>query len=127
MPPISPPWAVRIRTSAGWQDLAVAGAAGADGTASVPRTVTGIIPAAGTTATAGTGFTYTHTAASGIYVFTFAVAFPAVPVILATANGTDAVWPIVTAVSASGFTVEMTNGSNARADRPFFFLAHRVA
>ena len=39
--------------------------------------VTGIIPAAGTTPTAGTGFTYTHVNGSGVYVFTLATAFAA--------------------------------------------------
>lgn len=88
--------------------------------------ITGIIPAAGTTPTAGTGFTYTHTNGTGIYVFTFTTAFVARPVILCTANEAALLFFQVSAISASGFTVTITNSVGATNDHAFNFTAQAV-
>lgn len=92
--------------------------------------VTGIIPAAGTAPTAGTGFTYTHTNGTGIYVFLLATPFAAAPIVLVTSGGpraSDFLWS-VTAVTAAGFTVNTWTASTAvAADAPFSFLAQAVS
>ncbi len=96
----------------------------------LPKVVTGIIPAAGTTPTAGTGFSYTHTNASGVYAFTFTVSFAATPVVLASVSalvaGTPS-WAIVDSATVNGFTVETFNVSNVASDRAFDFLAYQVS
>jgi hypothetical protein len=103
-----------------------------DATWAVPastRTLTGIIPASGTTATAGTGFTYTHTNASGIYVFTITSSFPAAPVVVAMLQqftGGQAADAVVLSVTSSGFTVE-TRNSLSLSDMAFNFLVYQVA
>ena len=90
--------------------------------------ITGIIPAAGQLATAGTGFTYTHTDLSGIYVFSFKTAFAATPTIIcqlgpaAAAAGREI---NVTATSPTGFTVSIDNGLSPPGgeDHAFMFIA----
>ena len=94
-------------------------------------TVTGIIPATGTTPTAGTGFTYTHTNGSGTYVFTFKTAFAAAPVVVAVGNtpaGTANIGFDVSGVTATGFTFEAwLRGTGALTDSAFSFLAYQVS
>lgn len=87
--------------------------------------ITGIIPAAGTIPTAGTGFTYTH-AATGVYVFTFNTAYAATPVILAVMADLGIGFLTITAQSATGFTVKTFNQSAVVADRAFNFTAQAV-
>lgn len=94
----------------------------------VTGTVTGIIPAAGTTPTSGTGFTYTHTNGTGVYVFTFSTPFAATPLVLLTIGpeaGIATRIAVVTASATTGFTVE-TGAGNSAADHPFMFTAQVV-
>jgi hypothetical protein len=91
--------------------------------------ITGIIPAAGTTPTAGTGFTYTHVNGSGVYVFTFtAGTFAATPDIQTTINQTGINSPTanVSPFSASGFTVT-TQSVGTPGDLAFSFTAQPVS
>lgn len=90
-------------------------------------TVTGIIPAAGTTATAGTGFSYTH-AVTGIYVFTFSSSFAATPVVVATPTDTNSGGRIIyiSSRSSSGFTASIVDNAGTPADHEFNFLAYAV-
>lgn len=90
------------------------------------RTVAGIIPAAGTTPTAGSGFTYTHTDGTGVYVFTFTTVFANTPAVLVSSKSTAGFFT-PSAVSTSGFTVTTLNTSAAAADLGFSFLAATVA
>jgi hypothetical protein len=90
-----------------------------------PVIVTGIIPAAGTTPTAGTGFTYTHVGGSGIYVFTFSPVFAATPVVVVTV-GSAPFCPDASGVSASGFTVLIQTTAGVNTDIQFNFIAHGV-
>jgi hypothetical protein len=92
--------------------------------------ITGIIPAAGTTPTAGSGFTYTHTNGTGIYVFTFNTAFANTPVILLSSSGTrvSGQTATYTAVSATGFTANLWNTiTEAGQDAAFNFIAEAVS
>lgn len=77
-----------------------------------PIEVTGLIPAAGTTPTAGSGFTYTHTNGTGVYVITFTTAFVGfAPVISAqTSQGGTG---IVSGASTSGFTMTISGAADA--------------
>lgn len=80
--------------------------------------VTGVIPASGTTPTAGTGFTYTHTGGTGTYVFTFTPALSGPPCVnVQVTDGSTAI--SLTAVSATGFSVAMSGG----AEHSFTFRA----
>jgi hypothetical protein len=102
----------------------VLGAGGISNTTS--SMVTGIIPAAGTTPTAGTGFTYTHTNGTGIYVFTFTTAFAAAPTIeltLGPAAHANLIPAQVTVSSPQGFTVQIKTLAGAAADAAFMFVA----
>lgn len=95
----------------------------------VSSVITGIIPAAGTTPTAGTGFTYTHPS-SGVYVFTFTTPFPAAPDVQLT-SGPAAVdigtFVTIAALSASGFTVNAWRAAaSALTDSGFSFVAQPV-
>lgn len=85
--------------------------------------ITGLIPAAGTTPTAGTGFTYTHTNGTGVYVFTYTTPFAATAAVLVTSNTNNTNLFVVSASSPTGFTV--TNASQA-ADHAFTFTAQTV-
>jgi hypothetical protein len=84
----------------------------------------GVIPATGTTPTAGTGFTYTHTNGTGVYVFTFSVAFSAVPAVVVTINAAmgTLVFPSTSSVGTTGFTVNTYNNGGAGTDAAFHFL-----
>lgn len=91
--------------------------------------ITGIIPAAGTTPTAGTGFTYTHTNGTGIYVFTLTTALAAAPVVLAMSTD-PAHKGIMSAenVTAGGFTINsLENSFGTPADQAFNFTVTAVA
>lgn len=91
-----------------------------------PNLITGIIPAAGTTPTAGTGFTYTHVDTSGSYTFTFTNPFAGAPTIICQLGpGTlGSGYEInVTAASASGFTAFVDTGSGPGVDHAFMFIA----
>lgn len=93
--------------------------------ASVSSTsITGQIPAAGTTPTAGTGFTYTH-GSTGVYVFTFTTAFAAAPTVLATIAGATTGFVFVASVSPGGMTINTFNVGSppVAADRAFNFVA----
>jgi hypothetical protein len=90
--------------------------------------ITGLIPAAGTTPTAGTGFTYTHTNGTGIYVFTFVTPFSTIaPVVLVTQTSnpvlTGTTVSAVESVTVNGFTVRLQNTAGAPADNSFNFIA----
>ena len=90
--------------------------------------ITGIIPAAGTTPTAGTGFTYTHTNGSGLYVFTFTNAFANAPVVVASPTSNSANQIVtVGSVTKNGFTVATYAPPTGLADEPFNFLAYPVS
>ena len=114
-----------------WDVLAFGGsaaeAAGGTGSGGVTGLLTGQIPAAGTTATAGTGFTYTH-ASVGVYAFTFTTAYTAAPSVVVVAND-DNYRVTVSAVSTTGFTVHVQNMTlypsqvGTLADGPFTFIA----
>lgn len=96
---------------------------------SVPSWLTGIIPSTGTTPTAGSGFTYTHTAASGIYVFTFATAMSSTPIVLTQLNaavGTNNILAHVTGVLTTGFTVSWVSTAGGAVDVPFSFIVTGV-
>lgn len=80
--------------------------------------ITGVIPAAGTTPSLGTGFTYTHTNSTGIYVFSFTTSFAAVPTVLITPLQ-DSAFFSATSVSVSGFHANAHGGS----DSAFNFVA----
>ncbi len=84
--------------------------------------ITGIIPAAGTAQTAGTGFTYTHVNGSGMYVFSFTKPFSARPVVLTEAE-TNANFAAATAITANGFTVTTQDRLGNLGDIPFSFTA----
>jgi hypothetical protein len=94
----------------------------------IRRTLTGIIPAAGTTQTAGTGFTYTHTNGTGIYVFTFTTAFPAAPAVTVTPTTTQTskVWAYVTATSTTGCTIATADNTTGALDASFIFVANET-
>jgi len=91
--------------------------------------VTGIIPAAGNVATAGSGFTYTHVNGSGVYVFTFTTPFSAAPVVVANATipggGGAAIDLTFPSVNGSGFTINVHNNGGLT-DFAFNFLAQAV-
>lgn len=76
----------------------------------IPVLVTGIIPAAGIIPTAGSGFTYTHTNGTGLYVFTFTEVFSATPLVLATINQAHTAGRVdtvnISGVGPTGFTAE---------------------
>ena len=89
--------------------------------------ITGIIPAAGTTPTAGTGFTYTHTNGTGVYVFTFTSPFAATPIVLAQPVSLNRI-AFITSVSNGGFTATIWNVSTlGLADTVLQFTAQSVA
>lgn len=93
----------------------------------VPRIVSGSIPAAGTTPTSGSGFTYTH-ATTGIYIFSYTTAFLVAPVITVTMGPASPLQILdtagyVTASSTSGFTVETEFVNGAASNLPFYFKA----
>lgn len=106
------------------------GTASGQATPASSSMITGIIPAAGTTPTAGSGFTYTHTNGTGVYVFTFTNPFanpPDVQATTASPRATNAVCS-VTGVTANGFTVNTWVASTAVAtDIGFSFLAVPVS
>jgi hypothetical protein len=86
--------------------------------------LTGIIPAAGTTPTAGTGFTYTHTNGTGVYVFTFNTPFANLPVLTLTLIGTSHnATPNVTGRATTGFTVTWAGTGGAALDVAFDLTA----
>lgn len=89
--------------------------------------ITGIIPATGTTPTAGTGFTYTHTNGTGTYVFTFTTAFSAAPTILAAplsiAGATNVITVQITSVAVNGFTATTKLQGTGATDVAFNFAA----
>jgi hypothetical protein len=91
--------------------------------------LTGIIPASGTTPTAGTGFTYTHTNGTGIYVVTFSVAFAAAPVVvgneLITGFGGAAHDISFPSVGTAGFTANTDVGGSAT-DTAWNFFVYAV-
>lgn len=88
--------------------------------------ITGIIPAAGTTPTAGSGFTYTNDGA-GTYVFTFTTAFASTPDVLACIIDDSNSIVRISAVAASGFTIKTANISPlALAAHSFNFIAQAV-
>jgi hypothetical protein len=93
--------------------------------------VKGIIPAAGTTPTGGSGFTYTHTNGTGLYVFTFATAFQATPDIQLSfaANPVTASVDVINSESASatGFTVRTQDRSGTARDVAFSFTATPIS
>ena len=115
-----------------WDVLAFGGSAaeagGGTGGGGVTGLLTGQIPAAGTTPTAGSGFTYTHTNGSGVYAFTFTTAYTAAPSVVVVAND-DNYRVTVPAVSTTGFTVHVQNMTlypsqvGTLADGPFTFIA----
>ena len=126
------PAVVTAALSAEAEPVVVIGAPGnVTATVTVSSAITGVIPAAGTVPTAGTGFTYTHTNGTGVYVFTFNTPFATDADVVATPNGIGGgnvlYFPIITSVTANGFTLTMKNTSNANADVPFSFLATTVA
>lgn len=85
--------------------------------------VTGIIPAAGTTPTGGTGFTYTHTNGTGIYVITFTTVLAALPTITLALNTANARLISYKSPSAAGFTVQITGTGGSAQDEAFSFVA----
>lgn len=88
--------------------------------------VAGVIPPTGTIPTAGTGFTYTHTGGTGVYVFTFTTAFSAVPAVLLTPNSPATQAPFVNisaGPSKTGFTAHFTTSAGADVEVGFSFLA----
>ena len=89
--------------------------------------ITGVIPALGVAPTAGTGFSYTHTNGTGVYVFTFSTAFSAAPLILTTIGPEAAAdrGAIVTVRSTTGFTVTC-HGAGGIGDDAFMFVAMEV-
>jgi hypothetical protein len=98
----------------------VALAAAAVGSAANP--LTALIPAAGTTPTAGTGFTYTHTVA-GVYVFTYSTSFASAPVVLVTEQSDGGIVGAATSSTVSGVTVTLRDtGTYAHVNAPFSLL-----
>ena len=88
--------------------------------------ITGIIPATGTTPTAGTGFTYTHTDTTGVYVFSFTGSpYSATPIVVASPAGSQRIL-IVSNVSSSGFTVsaQALSGPGTPSDSAFAFVVN---
>lgn len=93
-------------------------AAGGVASGTTPNMITGIIPATGTTPTAGSGFTYTHTNGTGLYTFTFTTPFGSIADVQLTGIG-GSINPNLTSVpTTTGFVV-----STGAADHPFTFLA----
>ena len=123
------PAVVTAALSAEAEPVVVIGAPGnVTATVTVSAVITGIIPASGTTQTAGTGFTYTHTNGTGVYVFSFTTPFVAIPAIVATFRDAVNASPYniyITAIAASGFTLTIGDGG-ARADIGFTFTAQAV-
>lgn len=106
----------------------IGGAGTVTSKAAAASLITGIIPAAGTVPTAGTGFTYTHTNGTGIYVFSFTTAFASTPTIVAVSNDStlaNIAW--VSAISPNGFQVDMDQPGVAHHDAPFSFIAQATA
>lgn len=93
-------------------------AAGGVASGAVPNSVTGIIPATGTTPTAGGGFTYTHTNGTGLYTFTFNTAFGSIADVQVTLIGSSGTASLNAVPTTTGFVV--TTGAN---DHPFTFYA----
>ena len=105
------------------QEPPVALSAGGVATPSVTTTITGIIPATGTTPTAGSGFTYTHANGSGQYVFTFTTPFATAPTVLLTALLDAQIGIRGSNVTAAGFQVNIRDGAGAAFDAAFNFAA----